>query len=168
MSEVIGFLLTFGILAFMLVMSMYAFGAAAEGASARAVELHAESAATRVAGVIVEASVLAESQASSEPSLAYRIDLPEQLEGYDYEIHLEAASGTLPDRLRVTVAALDIDVSSPIFAAAAPSNVNICSTTVAGGGIVVLYDTANVNDPYLPDDFEPSCGAGKFIFLGEA
>lgn len=169
-SEVVGFLLTFGILSIMLVMAMYAFGVAAEGAEERAVALHAESAATRVAGVVVEVAVLAEQQGPNDPSVVFVVELPDGLEGFAYAVHLEPASGADPDRLRVTVPALGIDVSAPIFSAAAPSNVNICSTTVEGGRIAVLYDDPTDADPNLPGD-TASCGGvagAKYIFLGEA
>lgn len=159
-SEVIGFLLTFGILAAMLVMSMYAFGAASRGAREQAVELHAQSAATRVAGVVVEIAVLAEQHGASAPAVAYALDLPNNLESYDYDIAIEAANdqGTVttaddtPDRVVVTVEALSITVTAPIFSAAAPANVAICSTEVSGGSIVVLYDDPTVDDPDLPGD----------------
>lgn len=167
-SEVVGFLLTFGILSIMLVMSMYAFDVAAQGAEERAVALHAESAAARVAGVIVEVAVLAEQQGSSDPSMAYVVELPEELESYSYEVKLEPASGADPDRLVVTVDALDLEVTAPIFSAAAPTSVNICSSSVEGGRIVVLFDNALADHDHLPNDVRTSCGAGKFIFLGEA
>ena len=177
-SEVIGFLLTFGILSFMLVMSMVAFGAAAEGAQARAVALHAQSAATRVAGVIVEAAVLAEQQGAAEPSLAYSVELPESLEGHEYVIRLETTGDASPcdedgtassDQVCVHVPSLDVSARAPLFAAAAPTSVDICDSAVAGGSIVVLYDDPAQNNQYLPGDTAAGCGAGtRYIFLGEA
>jgi hypothetical protein len=168
-SEVIGFLLTFGILSVMLVMSMYAFGVAAKGAQTQAVELHAESAATRVAGVVVEAAVLVEQQGTTSPTLAYVLDLPDDLEGRSYLVRLEAASGSEPDLVRVLVPSLGIDVTAPVFAAAAPANVAICTTEVGGGSLTVLYDAPAADDADLPGDVA-SCGGGpadKFIFIGE-
>ena len=167
-SEVIGFLLTFGILSVMLVMSMYAFGVAAEGSEEQAVTLRAESAATRVAGVVVEAALLAEQYGSAQPTLAYTVELPEDLEGYGYTVSVVAASGSDPDLVRVLVPSLGIDVTAPVFSAAAPSSVAICTSTVPGDHLVVLYDDPAADDPDLPGDTATGCGAGKSIFLGAA
>ena len=173
MSEVVGYLLVFGILSALMVMSMVAFGVAQELAQERAVQLEAESAAARVAGVVVQTALAAEQEGSSL-SVAFDIDLPDQLEGHDYQVYLEpgglsgsqCTSGSFTDQVCVVVPALDIAVASPVFAAAAPTNVAICSTDVSGGSIVVLFDTANVDDPNLEGDYAPACGAGKFIFVG--
>ena len=137
-SEVIGYLLVFGILSLVLVMSMSAFGVAQEGAKERVVQLRAESAAARVAGVVVQGAILAEKQGSGS-AVAYVVDLPEQLEGLDYTVALENKTNSRPDQVRIEVPALTLSLTSPVFAAGASSSVDLCSITVAGGPLYVRY-----------------------------
>lgn len=184
-TEVIGYLLVFGILSLVLVMSMVSFNIAQVAARERAVELRAESAAARVAGVVVQTAVLAEQMADSSPVVAYQLDLDDQLEGYDYTIRLEpAGKATLceadgddladADQICVVVTGIDVTATAPLFAAAAPADVTLCLTAVEGGTIAVLYDDVTADDANLPDDeIDPLqvaalCGAGvtDAIFLG--
>lgn len=146
-SEVIGYILVFGILSMLLVLSMASFNIAQGSARERAVELRAESAAARVAGVLVQTAILAERESASATALAYRIDLPTDLEGMAYEIHLEprsppsCTSACHPDRIRISVPAIELtSVTAPLFSASAPANVHLCATTVAGGAIQIRYD----------------------------
>lgn len=133
-AEVVGYLLVFGILSIVLVLSMSAFTVAQETARSRVVSLRAESAAARVAGVVVQTALLAEQQGTSA-AVAYRVDLPQQLEGLDYTVSIEPKSPagcttacTNPDRVRVRVPAVNVDVKAPVFSAAAASTVDICPT----------------------------------------
>jgi hypothetical protein len=206
-SEVIGYLLVFGILSIVLVLSMSAFAVGQEAAKERALTLHAESAAARVAGVVVQTAVLWEQEhtLTTDVAVAYLVDLPEQLEGTDYEVYLDVAcsnaatchdppgcSGgdecceppgtcTYPERVRVMVPAYDIQVSAPIFSAAAPANLVICDGPAAigytwsdGGPVNV-----RVNAPYAhlpqtvshdgdhPEDIPLGCTTNE-LFLEES
>jgi hypothetical protein len=168
-SEVIGYILVFGILSMLLVLSMTSFNIAQGSARERAVELRAESAAARVAGVLVQTAILAERESASAAAMAYRIDLPADLEGMDYQVHLEPRSPagctnacTYPDRVRISVPAIELtSVTAPLFSASAPANVHLCATTAAGGAIQIRYD--------VPTGLSPACtlpaGVTKGIFL---
>lgn len=174
-SEVIGYLLVFGILSIVLVLSMAAFATGQEAAQARAVQLRAESAAARVAGVVVQAAILAEQQGTSA-ALAYGVDLPEQFEGRDYTVRLEGrvppnctTNCITPDLVRVKVPSLSINVTAPVFSVSAPANIAICTTTeeVPGGPLYVRIYGANAQPSATgPFKTHPPCVANE-LFLEE-
>jgi hypothetical protein len=165
-SEVVGYILIFGILSVVLVLSMVAFNAAHSVARERAVQLRAESAAARVAGVVVQTAILAEQESGSSPEVAYRIDLPDDLEGEAYELFLDPACTvaatcrdppacvatdelcclppddcTYPDRVRVLVPGIGLDpIVAPLFSAGAATTVNLCQSSAVGGTIAVHYE----------------------------
>lgn len=180
-SEVVGFLLTFAILSILLVGSMIAFNVAQERAEERTVGLQMESVAARVAGLIVQTSLLAEQQGAST-ALAYTVDLPPELEGRAYEVRVEAAgrpTGCDPDddsvaetgetaaadQVCVVVKGLDLGSEAPLFSAAAPTNVKICSTNVGGGEILVRYDVPGSATPPVICTPALPVGVTKGIFL---
>lgn len=169
-----GFLLTFAILSILLVGSMITFNVAAQRAEERTVAVQMESAAARVAGLIVQTSLLAEQQGANV-ALAYTVELPQELEGRDYDIRVEAAAasgsqcrradepdGPFPDQVCVIVPSLDLYVKAPVFSAAAPTNVKICTTEVAGGEILVRYDAKTAVSGGCPG---VPAGIAKAIFL---
>lgn len=142
-TEVVGYLLVFGILSVVLVLSLSAFTVAQEAARGRVVELRAESAAARVAGVVVQVALLAEQQGSGTV-VAFSVDLPGQLEGRDYRVHLDeklpaacTTACTRPDQVRVVVPAYGLEVTTPVFSAGASPSVTLCPTEVGGGAILV-------------------------------
>jgi hypothetical protein len=161
-SEVIGYLLVFGILSMVLVLSMSAFSIGQEAAQSRAVQLRAESAAARVAGVVVQTAILAEQQGTSA-AIAYLVDLPQDLEGAAYTVSLEAAAGTAPDLVRVQVPAFEIDVTAPVFSVSAPAILFICTTEVPGGPLYVrIYGADAV--PTAGSPFPTNaCGTNNFF-----
>lgn len=169
-TEVIGYLLVFGILSLVLVLSMSAFGVAEEGAKERVVQLRAESAAARVAGVVVQTSILAEKQGSGA-AVSYLVDLPGQLEGTDYQVSLQPVTAQHPDQVTVTVPAFSLTVTSPVFAAGASASVDLCSRTVAGGPLLVRINAPAAHLPQSashdgdhPEDIPAGCSAEQ-IFL---
>lgn len=130
-SDVIGYILVFGILSAILVMSMLAFNVAQGAAKSRAIELRAESGAARVAGVVVQSALLAEQQGTSNLAVSYRIDLPDDLEGAAYTVVLEPAA------TRTTASDVVLVANSPTVtsASAAFTNADLGrSVTFAGGG----------------------------------
>ena len=141
-----GYLLVFGILSIVLVLSMSAFAVGQQAAQSRAVTLRAESAAARVAGVVVQSAVLWEQQ-GTDFAVAYLVDLPQDLEGRSYVVRLEPATtvnvagdcttGAHPDQVCVKVTALAITVTAPVFSAAAPIDLSICRSQVLGGALNV-------------------------------
>ena len=148
-QEVIGFILVFGILSVILVLSMFAFNVAQGAAKSRAVELRAQSAAARVSGVIVQSAILAEQQGSGNLAVAYGIDLPDQLEGFSYTVYLEAAStgtshcatsASFPDQVCVTVPGVNVKVAEPVFSAGQSTTIKICPSSSLGGGLRARFD----------------------------
>ena len=160
-SEVIGYLLVFGILSIVLVLSMSAFAVGQQAAQSRAIELRAESGAARVAGVVVQTAVLWEQQGAGF-AVAYLVDLPQQLEGRSYVVRLEPSTtvdvpgdcttGAHPDQVCVRVAALAITVTAPVFAAAAPAGLDICPTQVEGGALHVRINAPVTGTPAIAAD----------------
>lgn len=175
-SEVIGYLLVFGILSIVLVLSMSAFSVGQEAAQGRAVQLRAESAAARVAGVVVQTAILAEQQGPSA-AVAYGVDLPTDLEGASYVVSLEAGIGAfgctpsstcVPDLVRVTVPKFEIDVTAPVFSVSAPALLSICTTEAAGGPLYIrIYGTDAPPAANGPFATHPPCVANQ-LFLEES
>jgi hypothetical protein len=150
-QDVIGFILVFGILSVILVLTMLAFNVAQGAAKSRAVELRAESAATRIAGVIVQSAIAAEQQGSGLV-VAYRIDLPPDLEGFNYTVYLEPAgasgshctTGSYPDQVCITIPGVRQKVTEPVFSAGQSTNVKLCASRSAGGDVRVRFDAKPV------------------------
>lgn len=139
-SEVIGFLLIFAILSMVLVSSLYAFGKAQEATTERVVGLHADSIAQRIASVVVEASLFAETTQTDAKYEAI-VDMPQQLEGRDFKVALDSAgSGSV----LVTVPALDISVTAPLFEAGGSAGL-ICDVEIDGGPMRVLYASSCIS-----------------------
>jgi type II secretory pathway pseudopilin PulG len=172
-SEVVGYLLVFGILSIVLVLSMSAFSVGQEAAQGRAVQLRAESAAARVAGVVVQTAILAEQQGTGA-AVAYEVDLPTDLEGASYTVSLEAGIGAfgcspsptcVPDLVRVEVPAFLIDVTAPVFSVSAPALLSICTTEVSGGPLFVrIYGTDAPPTANSRFAAHPTCAANQ-LFL---
>lgn len=100
-SEVIGFLLTFAIISFILLVSMLAFNDAQQRAENRLIEIQGASAAQRVAAAAVDLALFV-SDHPYETSVA--IDLPTELQGIGYKVHL---CSDLPDPQTNTCSDLD-------------------------------------------------------------
>lgn len=179
-SEVVGYLLVFGILSIVLVLSMSAFAVGQEAAQSRAVQLRAESAAARVAGVVVQTAVLWEQQGTGF-AVAHLVDLPQDLEGRGYTVRLEPATtadvpddctaGAHPDQVCVKVTSLAITVTAPVFSAAAPADLAICRTEVTGGALHVRINAPSGHVPQSashdgdhPEDIPAACTADD-LFL---
>lgn len=144
MSEVIGQILVFGIVSILLVLSMLAFNQAQLGARDRVVELSAQSAATRVAGIVVQTSLIAE-QHGVATTVTFLVDLPQRLEGLDYRVSLNV---TAPAHVDVTIPSLQGSplVTAALFSAdasgggAAPTQFDLCPGSVSGGRLHVRFD----------------------------
>jgi hypothetical protein len=143
-SEVLGHVLIFGIVSMLLVSSMLAFNVAQGGARDRVVQLRAESAATRVAGVVVQASIVQERQstlvASAIANVRFLVDLPDSLEGLAYKVALDPAVGSQAARVHVTVPGNKADVTAALFSADAPSGISVCASNAPGGHLYVAFD----------------------------
>lgn len=139
MSEVIGQILIFAIISMLLILSMLAFNAAQAGARDRVVSLRAESAATRVAGIVVQSSLIAEQQGSSS-KITFLVDLPQQIEGLDYQVLLVPKAGSTPAHVDVVVPAVRVTGTAPLFSADQPTSFDICPITRPGGHLNVRFD----------------------------
>jgi hypothetical protein len=141
-SEIIGQILIFAIVSILLVLSMLAFNQAQQGARDRVIGLRAESAATRVAGIVVQSSLIAEQQGTAS-QVKFLVDLPQQMEGLDYQVRLVPTAGAVPAHIEVAVPAVKITQTSALFSADAPTasaGFDICSSTVGGGRLNVRFD----------------------------
>lgn len=138
-SEVIGYILVFAIVSMILLLSMIAFNKVAADARVNVISLRAQSVGTRVASLIVEASLAAE-QEGTTTSVRFLADLPSDLEGVGYTVYLEPAGGGHVERVRVNAPAVAVDVTSPIFSADAPPTFSICATSAVGGRIYVAFN----------------------------
>lgn len=84
-SEVVGFLLTFGIISAILLVAMLGFNDAQQRAEIRLIEIQGASAAQRVASAAVDLALFAQSN-PHDTSVA--IDLPAELQGISYSVFL--------------------------------------------------------------------------------
>lgn len=148
-SEVVGFILTFGIISTILLLSMLAFIGIQDTVQESIVDQRARSASQRVAAVAVDAALLAETY-GSETNFTHRLALPDSFEGYSYTIHTEPEDGTIEDRVRVQVPGLGIDVHAILFSAGAPADFSVCSSSVSGGTVLIRFDED-------PDDPNKNC-----------
>lgn len=84
-SEVVGFLLTFGIISTILLVAMLGFNDAQQRAEVRLIEIQGSSAAQRVASAAVDLALFAQ---SNPHETAVAIDLPAELQGISYSVFL--------------------------------------------------------------------------------
>ncbi|MES2153998.1 MAG: hypothetical protein V4510_02595 [bacterium] len=144
-SEIIGYILVFAIVAVLLILGMLAFNKAQNDARRNVIDLRAQSAATRVSSLVVEASLLAETQGTTT-AMRFLAPLPEDLEGFSYTVAIEPAANGNVERVHVVVAGAAVDVTAPIFSASAPLTVDICpgptgtGTSARGGHISIAFN----------------------------
>jgi len=160
-SEVIGYLLIFGILSIVLVLSMVAFNVLHDRAEDNVVRLQAGSVAQRVAASAVDAALFAESHDPDTSTYIHPLGLPEDLEGHGYHVHLEAentgsgdpddclpcpspASCTRPEQVRVCVPHLGNEdpITAPLFSAGAggaAAGFTLCASDAPGGDVGVRF-----------------------------
>ncbi|MCA1811137.1 MAG: hypothetical protein LC623_03890 [Halobacteriales archaeon] len=137
-----GQLLIFAIVSILLVLSMLAFNQAQTAARDRVVALRAESAATRVSGIVVQTALIAEQQGIAS-TVRFLVDLPSQLEGLPYTVSLVPAAGGVPAHIGLTVPRIPVTVTAALFSADAATSTagfDICSSTVGGGRLNVRFD----------------------------
>lgn len=148
-SEVVGYIIMFGILSMITVISMLTFNDAQASTQDRVVELRADSAAARVAGAVVTAALFAEDNEGNDANFTREIELQQLLDGRAYTVALLPDDGTDPDRIEVDVAAIGYTATAPLFSAGATPQVTICAGqgAVEGGVIAVRYATQAGKDP---------------------
>lgn len=135
-SEVIGQIIMFGILAMILVLSLVGFNTAKDGAQARVADANAESISQRIASAVVDAALFAETAGDEDILLQMDVHLPDEVEGDPYTIELDE------DEVRVTVQRVGREAGAPLFASGTPSAVAVCVQTgtddaVSGGSVRV-------------------------------
>lgn len=84
-SEVVGFLLTFGIISAILLVAMLGFNDAQQRAEIRLIEIQGSSAAQRVASAAVDLALFAQ---ENPYNTSVAIDLPAELQGISYAVAL--------------------------------------------------------------------------------
>lgn len=144
-SEVVGYLLVFGILAMILVLSMFAFNQVQQRAEASVVEAEGQSVAQRVASAVVNAALFVEDNydplaPALAPTYSQPLDLPTELEGHSYSVSLSSLE------VKVTVRDLGVVATAPLFSAEAPANVDFCATSATAGRVAVSFDLASGDD----------------------
>jgi len=137
-SEVVGQILAFAIVAGVFVLSMIAFEKAAEGTKDRVIQLRADSTAARIASVVIEAGMLTETHGTGLRARLL-VDLPQDLEGRAYRVALEAPGGGETARIVLTVPGRSITATAPLLAIEASGGVPICPTEVAGGRMFATF-----------------------------
>lgn len=166
-SEVVGYLLVFGILAVVLVLSMVAFNILNERAQTSVVHLEAESAAQRVASSAVNAALFAETHDAATSTYEHPLDLPTDLEGHAYTVYLEAANTgsadpddcipcpspptcTRPEQVRVCIPDLNDEepITAPLFSAGASTSFDICASQASGGPLIVRFGDVDGVAPF--------------------
>lgn len=163
-SEVVGYLITFGIIASVLVVAMLGFSDAQGRAEQRVADIQADSIAQRVAGVLVDAALFLEHQ-SCDPAqplgsscggstLSIALELPATLQGSGYVVRLvpgDCAGST--SKVRVT-SSITEDKDQSLFEAArpmcatadarpplcTPTTIGLAAGKANGGNLYVVYD----------------------------
>lgn len=156
-SEVVGQILIFGILSTVLILSLLGFNVAREGATEQVVEVRGESVAQRIAGVVVDAALFAETNEAAALRLALPMDLPDDLEGQSYLIDLNGDD--------VTISVQGQSLQSALFSSGKPADVTVCDQDPRQGGplqVVVTTDLASIPSECVPG------GATRVIFLEDA
>lgn len=142
-SEVVGYLLVFGILSAILILSMVAFNLIQDRAEENVAAIEGESIAQRVASAVVNAALFVEDNydpaaPATAPTYLQPIDLPLAVQGRDYSIALDGVE----NQVEVTIDGL-APVTAPLFSAGAPTNVDFCASTASAGRIIVSFDVAD-------------------------
>lgn len=151
-SEVVGFLLTFGIISMILVTAMIGFGSAQQRSYERVAEAQASSIAQRVSGVLVDAALFLEgTDCSSLARLSLLLEVPATVANRGFLVQLNDTAGTV-----VVSTGLTTPQSASLFGAAKDS-------ACAPGGdtrprlcpVSSSYDAANGGNLYVV--FDGSC-----------
>ena len=149
MSEVVGQILAFAIVAGVFILSLIAFGLAQKATENRVIQLQADSAASRVASVIVQTGLLVEEQGNSVRA-RLALDLPTDLEGQTYTVQLKVPGGGVRASIVVAIPSRGITASAPLFAVESPTGVALCPTTVHGGRIYARFSDSTPGTPAVP------------------
>lgn len=156
-SEVIGQILIFGILATVLILALLGFNVAREGAADQVAEVRAESVAQRIAGVVVDGALFAERTQAESIELRLPIDLPDDLEGQSYRITLNA------DDVTVTVSGTTVEAA--LFSSGQPADLVVCAMPSRIGGDLDVRVTSDVGS--IDPSVCPNLGAASRAILLE-
>ncbi len=130
-SEAIGYTLTFGILAGILVLAMYGFNQNQQETEEAVANLQAQSMGQRTVSAIIRAGVLVEERELD--TYRHLIEADETMDGNSYTVRLTATT------VNVTVPAFGLTAAEPLFATG--QSITVCPTTVDGGFFYVAYGT---------------------------
>ncbi len=140
-SEVIGQILMFGILSMVLILSLLGFNVAKSGAEDRVAELEADSAAQRVAGVYISASLFAEQNVDHEVDYQRLVNLPDRIQQRDYSISIQGETLTLE------IPTASVTVTTSLLSAGAPAELVVCKqTNIPGGPLLIRARTYQTGD----------------------
>ncbi len=130
-QEVVGFLLAFGITSLLVAGSLLSIEGAHQNARERAQASEADALAHRIAREMLTMADLGSNYPTGTASKL--LQLPNQLAGASYTIHLEAA----PDQVRVSPTTIDEEGVGRLLGVSA--SVPICPGQVLGGDLTVAY-----------------------------
>jgi hypothetical protein len=159
-TEVLSYILTFGILSVVLVMSLVAFESERQEKADDIARLQADAAAQQVSSIIVETSLFRERQTGTA-TMDRILELPYDFEGRNYKVRLLHATASRVDQVQVEVPGIGYVSTSILFEAGAASSVNLCEVEISGGPLRIRHDANSAN--YPPGNVvAPNC-----IFLEE-
>lgn len=137
-SEVIGQILSLGIMSALLITSLLGFSVAKDNAIEQAVAVRGDALLQKVSTTAIQAALFAEDNAGSGFTLNATIDLPFDIEGHQYMVDLDA------DEVFFIFPTFQVTVSAPLFQAGAGSGISFCDQDPLPGGPLLLR--------VLPDD----------------
>jgi hypothetical protein len=132
-SEVVGYILTFGILSMILIISMMSFNIARESAVDRAVLTTSQSIAERVKAQVFSAAQFAEEFADQQVQLQTNLALPQAIEGRSYTMAITGGDSV------VTVPRHGYVSTSPLLNVGQGPVVFICEATGLPGGSISVF-----------------------------
>ena len=140
-SEVVGQILTLGILSMLLIASLWGFAAAKDNATERAVTVRGDAMLNRISSTAVHAALFAEGHPNSSVQYEGLIDLPHELEGHPYLIDLDT------DEVFIEFPNFATSVSAPLFRADAGNDITVCDQDAIPGGpvLLILQEAGNLD-----------------------
>lgn len=157
-SEVIGYILTLGILSTLLITALLGFGVAKDNTAERAVTVQADALLQEISGSAIQAALFAEDNPDTDLEFTGRIDLPTALEGHPYTIDLD------PDQVIIEFSRFPGNVTTPLFQAGAHQGITICDQDPLPGGPIRLLLRPDTHGD-VPTGCDDGAGDSLALFL---
>ncbi len=157
-SEVIGYILSLGILSILLISTLVGFGVAQNNTAERAVLVQGDAMLQEISGTAIQAALFAEDNPDTDLEFTGRINLPFDLEGHPYTVDLD------PDEVTITFSRFPGSVSTPLFQAGAHQGITICDQDPIPGGPIRLLLRPDTH-PDVPAGCDDAAGDSLALFL---